>query len=45
MAMKSCEIGASQRGQEPWNTEAEESTALGAITKQQLVKIQLTEKA
>jgi hypothetical protein len=41
---KSCEIDASQRGQEPWNTEAEESTALGAVTKQRLVKTQQIEK-
>jgi hypothetical protein len=27
----SCEIGTSQRGLEPWNTEAEESTTLGAV--------------
>jgi hypothetical protein len=29
-----CEIGASQRGPEPWNEEAEESTTLEADTKQ-----------
>jgi hypothetical protein len=27
-AMKSCDIGTSQQGQEPWNTEAEESKVL-----------------
>jgi hypothetical protein len=27
-------MGASRRGPEPWNTEAEESTALGAAAKQ-----------
>jgi hypothetical protein len=30
------EIDASQRGPEPWNTEAEESTTLGAVTKLRL---------
>jgi hypothetical protein len=39
-----CEGVASQRGQEPLNMEAEESTALGAVTQQQLVKTQQTEK-
>jgi hypothetical protein len=37
-------MGASQKGQEPMNMEAEESTALGAVTKQQVVKTQQTEK-
>jgi hypothetical protein len=44
-AMKvSCEIGASQRGLEPWNTEVEESTTLEAVTRRQPVKTQQTEK-
>jgi hypothetical protein len=30
---QSCEIGASQRGQERWNMEAEKSAGLGAVTK------------
>jgi hypothetical protein len=39
-----CEIGASQRGPEAWNTEAEESTTLGAVTRRQPVKTQQTGK-
>jgi hypothetical protein len=37
-AKSSCEIGASQRGPEPWNLEVEESTVLGAVAKRQPVK-------
>jgi hypothetical protein len=37
-------MGTSQKGMESWNTEGEKSTAMGAIAKQQLVKIQHTEK-
>jgi hypothetical protein len=39
-----CETVASQRRLELLNAEAEESTALGAVTRQQPVKIQQTEK-
>jgi hypothetical protein len=35
---------ARKRGPEPYNMEAEESTALGAITRRQPVKTQQTEK-
>jgi hypothetical protein len=35
---------ASQREPEPWNTDAEESTTLGAVTRRQPVKTQQTEK-
>jgi hypothetical protein len=35
-SLMSCETGASQRGLEPWNTEAEESTTLEAATKQRV---------
>jgi hypothetical protein len=38
-----CEIGASERGPKPWNTEADEATALGAVTRLQPVKTQQTE--
>jgi hypothetical protein len=38
------DTGASQLGPEPWNTEAEESTALGAVIRRQPMKIQQTEK-
>jgi hypothetical protein len=34
----SCKSVASQRGQEPVNTEAEESILLGTVTRQRLVK-------
>jgi hypothetical protein len=37
------ESSASQRGPEPWNTEAEEATTLEAVTRQRLVKTQQTE--
>jgi hypothetical protein len=37
-------MGASQQGQELMNMEAEESAALGAVTKQEVVKTQQTEK-
>jgi hypothetical protein len=39
-----CEMGASQQGPVPWNTEAEESVTLGTVTRQQLMKTQQTEK-
>jgi hypothetical protein len=38
------EIGDSQQGREAVNTEAEEATALEAVTRQWLVKRQQTEK-
>jgi hypothetical protein len=39
--MKNClEFGASQRGLEPWNTNAEESKELKAVTRRQPVKTQ-----
>jgi hypothetical protein len=38
------ETGDSQRGREAVNTEVEGSTALGAVTRQRLVKTQQTEK-
>jgi hypothetical protein len=41
----SCEIGASQRVPEPWNTEAEESVTLEAVTRRPPVKTQQTERA
>jgi hypothetical protein len=37
-------MGASQQGQEPMNMRAEKFAALGAVTKQQVVKTQQTEK-
>jgi hypothetical protein len=37
-------MGASQRGLELWNMEAEKSMGLGAITRRQLAKTQQTEK-
>jgi hypothetical protein len=37
-------MGASQHGLKPWNTEAEESSALGTVIRQQPVKTQKTEK-
>jgi hypothetical protein len=40
----SCEIGTNQRGPEPWNTEAEESMTLEAVTRRQPVKTQPTEE-
>jgi hypothetical protein len=40
----SCEIVPSQQGQEPWNMEAKESTVLGAVTRQRIMKTQQTEK-
>jgi hypothetical protein len=39
-----CEIGASQRGQELLNAGTGKSTALGAVTKQRLVKTQQAQK-
>jgi hypothetical protein len=38
-----CETVASWRGQEPLNTEAEESTLLGTVTRQQPVKTEKLE--
>jgi hypothetical protein len=40
----SCEMDASQRGPKPWNTEAEESMTLGAVSRQQPVKTPQTER-
>jgi hypothetical protein len=40
----SCEIDARQRGPEPSNPEAEESTALGAVTRRQPVNTQQAEE-
>jgi hypothetical protein len=37
-------MGASQHGLKPWNTEAEESSAFGTVTRQQPVKIKKTGK-
>jgi hypothetical protein len=37
-AKSSCEIDTSERGPEPWNLKAEESTALGAVARRQPVK-------
>jgi hypothetical protein len=43
--LRSCsEIGDSQKGHEAVNREVEGSTALEAVTRQQLVKTQQTEK-
>jgi hypothetical protein len=41
-APSSCEIGASQRGSEPWNTEAEGSTPWKAVTRQTVKTRQIT---
>jgi hypothetical protein len=43
-AKSSCETDVSQRGQNTQNKEAEESTALEAVTRRQPVKTQQTEK-
>lgn len=44
-AMKSCDIGASQQGQEPWNTEVEESTVLwDPLPRQCIMKKRQTQK-
>jgi hypothetical protein len=40
----SCETGTSQRGPDPGNTEAQESTTLGAVIRPEPVKTQQTEK-
>jgi hypothetical protein len=43
-AIVSCETGASQQEQRPWNMKAEEFIMLGAYAKQQTVKTKQTEK-
>jgi hypothetical protein len=41
---RNCEIDARQRGPESWNTESEDSTAWGAVTRRQTIKTQQAEK-
>jgi hypothetical protein len=43
-AQSSCEIRENQRGQEPWNPEAEGFMAFGVITRPQPIKTQQTGK-